>query len=78
MGAGFDDIRKIAYPSMEAYFLAKGELTEQQIANRSILRKVMQSQGFRNLPTEWWHFNACSRLEATQKYRLLEKEFIPQ
>lgn len=27
MGAGFDDIRKIAYPSMEAHFLATGELT---------------------------------------------------
>jgi len=78
MGAGFDDIRKIAYPSMEAHFLATGELTEQQIANRSLLRKVMRSQGFRNLPTEWWHFNACSRKEASQKYRLLEKEFTRQ
>jgi len=78
MGAGFDDIRKIAYPSMEAHFLATGELTEQQIANRSLLRKVMRSQGFRNLPTEWWHFNACSRSEAAKKYALLEKEFTRQ
>jgi D-alanyl-D-alanine dipeptidase len=78
MGAGFDDIRKIAYPSMEAHFLATGELTEQQIANRSLLRKVMRSQGFRNLPTEWWHFNACSRAEAAKKYALLEKEFTRQ
>ena len=78
MGAGFDDIRKIAYPSMEAHFLATGELTEQQIANRSLLRKVMRTQGFRYLPTEWWHFNACSRSYAAKKYRLLEKEFIPQ
>jgi zinc D-Ala-D-Ala dipeptidase len=74
MGAGFDDIREIAYPSKEAYFLAKGELTKEHIQNRELLRKVMRSQGFRNLQTEWWHFNACSREEAAKKYKLLDIE----
>jgi D-alanyl-D-alanine dipeptidase len=74
MGANFDDIRKIAYPSLEAHFLSTGELTKNQIANRVLLRKVMQSQGFRNIPTEWWHFNACSRKEAKLKYVSLETE----
>jgi zinc D-Ala-D-Ala dipeptidase len=74
MGANFDDIRKIAYPSLEAHFLSTGELTKDQIANRVLLRKVMQSQGFRNIPTEWWHFNACSRKEAKLKYVSLETE----
>lgn len=74
MGAGYDDIRKIAYPSMEAHFLETGELTKEQVANRELLRKVMRSQGFRILPTEWWHFNACSRAEAKLKYLALEKE----
>ncbi len=74
MGAGFDDIREIAYPSKEAYYLAKGELTSEHIKNRELLRKVMRSQGFRNLQTEWWHFNACSREEASKKYKLLEVE----
>lgn len=74
MGAGFDDIRLIAYPSYEAHFLSTGELTTGQLENRKLLRKVMRSQGFRNLPTEWWHFNACPRWEAKQKYVLLEKE----
>jgi D-alanyl-D-alanine dipeptidase len=74
MGAGYHDIRKIAYPSLEEEFLAKGELTEQHIANRTLLRKVMKSQGFRPLETEWWHFNACSRPEGKAKYKVLMVE----
>lgn len=74
MGAQFDEFNEIAYPTMEAHFLAKGELTQQQIDNRKLLRTVMKSQGFRNLPTEWWHFNACSRNDALTKYKILDKE----
>jgi D-alanyl-D-alanine dipeptidase len=74
MGAGYDDIRKIAYPSLEQEFFAKGELSEKQIANRELLRKVMKSQGFRPLETEWWHFNACSRHEGKLKYKVLMEE----
>ena len=74
MGAGFDDIRLIAYPSKEAHFLSTGELTKEQLNNRQLLRRVMRSQQFRSLTTEWWHFNACPRWEARQKYQLLERE----
>jgi len=74
MGAGFDEFRKIAYPSMENYYLSTGELTLKQVENRKLLRKVMQSQAFRNLPTEWWHFNACSRTDAVLKYDVVETE----
>lgn len=75
MGAGYDDIRKIAYPILEAEFLAKGELTEKHIANRKLLRQVMQHQQFRPLDTEWWHFNACSRPEGLKKYKVIFEEF---
>ncbi len=74
MGAGYDDIRQIAYPRLEAQFLASGELTEEQIENRKLLRKVMASQRFTNIATEWWHFNACTRAVAKEKYLILEKE----
>jgi D-alanyl-D-alanine dipeptidase len=74
MGAGFDDIREIAYPSLEQKFLAGGELTKVQIENRKLLRQVMRHQKFRNIPTEWWHFNACSREQAMVKYKLLKSE----
>jgi zinc D-Ala-D-Ala dipeptidase len=74
MGAGYDDMRHIAYPRMEALFLATGELSQQQVDNRKLLRKVMSVGGFTNISTEWWHFNACSRTEAKEKYRLLPHE----
>lgn len=72
MGAGYDDIREIAYPRFEAEFLASGELTELHIENRKLLRKIMASQGFTNIPTEWWHFNACSRANAKLRYEILK------
>lgn len=74
MGAGYDDIRKIAYPSLEAQFLVTGELQAFQVDNRKLLRKVMQHQGFINIPSEWWHFNAYSRNEVKRRYKVLEKE----
>ena len=69
--------REIAYPRLEKKFLKSGELKAFHIANRELLRKVMRSQNFTNITTEWWHFNACSREEATKKYKVLmsEKEF---
>lgn len=74
MGAGYDDIRKIAYPSLESQFLASGELKPEHIRNRKLLRTVMEAQKFRQLQTEWWHFNACSRPEALKKYKVLLEE----
>ena len=31
-------------------------ITEQQFANRMILRRAMLAHGFKPLDTEWWHF----------------------
>lgn len=74
MGAGFDDIRKIAYPCLEDSFFRVGQLSPLQLSNRLLLRNLMKSQGFRQLPTEWWHYNACSRDEAKQKYQVVLQE----
>ena len=74
MGAGFDDIRHIAYPIYEDSFLRTGQLTPKQVQNRKLLRSAMQAQGFRQLPTEWWHYNACSRDEAKSKYKVFYTE----
>lgn len=74
MGAAFDDIRKIAYPNLEDSFLRAGLLSPQQHANRLLLRNLMQKEGFRQLPTEWWHYNACSRNEAKLKYEVVLQE----
>jgi zinc D-Ala-D-Ala dipeptidase len=74
MGAGYDDIRKIAYPSLEAEFLASGEITEQQVDNRKLLRRTLTNQGFSNIPTEWWHFNAFPRSVVKGKYQIVVSE----
>lgn len=74
MGAGYDDIRPIAYPSLEAQFIASGELTSDHIKNRQLLRKVMRSQGFINIPTEWWHFNAGLKVVLQQRYKMVLHE----
>ena len=72
MGAGYDDMSKIAYPELEQHFLKTGELTLAQYQNRLLLRKSMRSAGFSQLPTEWWHYNAMSRNSAKVKYELVK------
>lgn len=74
MGAGYDDMRKIAYPSLESEFLATGEITQQQIDNRKLLRRALKSQGFSNIPTEWWHFNAFPRPIVKYRYQVVKNE----
>ena len=76
MGAGYDDSRQIAYPSLEAQFLASGELTKKQLANRQLLRKIMRSQRFINIPSEWWHFNAFPRAVVKSRYGVVEYELF--
>ena len=74
MGAGYDDFRNIAFPSKEAHFLKTGELSKEQYENRKLLRKVMRFQRFYGIPSEWWHFNAYSRLAAESRFDLLLDE----
>lgn len=71
MGAGYDDLNLIAYPKFEKQFVDSGVLSLKQINNRRLLREVMASQGFKNISTEWWHFNAFTRDEAKKKLRLI-------
>ena len=72
MGAEFDDIRQIAYPRLETQFLASGELFQQQVDNRVLLRKVMAAGGFYNIQTEWWHFNRYNRNKAKELFEIVE------
>ena len=49
MGGVFDYFGEISHPDYT-------EITDEQYANRMILREAMLSHGFRPLATEWWHF----------------------
>lgn len=49
MGGTFDFFGERSYPNYQY-------LTEEQIKNRKFLRKIMEKNGFRGIPTEWWHY----------------------
>lgn len=72
MGTSFDDFTDLAQPQLEQQFLKAGKLSERQIQNRQLLRKVMQDAGFIQLPVEWWHFDALPKTELKSRYRIVE------
>lgn len=72
MGTEFDDLTPLAEPRKETEFLASGALTAAELANRKILRAVMEEAGFLQLPHEWWHFDALPPAEVRARYRLVE------
>ena len=71
MGTPFDFFGYPAYPDLELQMLAEKKITKAQVANREILRKVMNGAGFSGIGSEWWHFNAFSRQKAGEKFPLI-------
>ncbi len=61
MGTGFDDMTELSHPALEEGFLARGDLTIDQVANRQLLRNAMFQAGFVGIKTEWWHFDCGDR-----------------
>ncbi len=49
MGGTFDYFGELSHPDYK-------DITEEQYANRMLLREVMMKYGFKPLPEEWWHF----------------------
>lgn len=72
MGTSFDDLTERAEPKREEELLKKGALTEAQVANRKILRSVMERAGFLQLPHEWWHYDALPPAEVRAAYRRVD------
>lgn len=54
MGSPFDFFGEISH-----YDATEG-LTREQIANRQLLREVMETYGFTGISTEWWHFTLAN------------------
>ncbi|MCX6296022.1 MAG: M15 family metallopeptidase, partial [Bacteroidetes bacterium] len=72
MGTPYDFFGELAYPREEDKMIEEGKLTHIQLLNRKLLRDVLESSGFMGITTEWWHFNACYRTEAYEKYKIIE------
>lgn len=69
MGTDFDYFGILAYPSAEQKLLKEGKLTQEQVSNRLLMRRVMEKAGFRQQTFEWWHYNTMSRDQAKAKYQ---------
>ena len=69
MGTGFDDMTALSHPALEDRFVASGELTAVQIANRQLLRGAMFQAGFVGINTEWWHFDCGDRNRVRETFR---------
>lgn len=50
MGTGFDNFTDTAHHAFKA-------LSTAVLANRTLLRQLMEKHGFRALETEWWHYS---------------------
>lgn len=61
MGTGFDDMTELSHPALEEGFLVAGQIREEQVANRRLLREAMHQAGFVGINTEWWHFDCGDR-----------------
>jgi len=58
MGSFIDSLTILSDPAYEEYFIKLGKLNQKQLANRKILRQVMEAGGWVRLASEWWHFGA--------------------
>jgi D-alanyl-D-alanine dipeptidase len=72
MGTPFDFFGELAQPKLELQHLNEGKLSKPAYCNRMLLRKVMMRAGFNPITSEWWHFNACSKVYAAKNYTLIE------
>ncbi|MEN3275169.1 MAG: zinc D-Ala-D-Ala dipeptidase [Massilia sp.] len=69
MGTGFDDMTELSHPALEEGFVAAGQLTVAQVANRQLLRDAMFGAGFIGINTEWWHFDCGDRERVRTSFR---------
>jgi zinc D-Ala-D-Ala dipeptidase len=72
MGTGFDEFSEMSQPRYEDRYVASQELTSRHIENRKLLKTVMEGAGFKQLSTEWWHFDALAKAEIRARYQIVE------
>lgn len=72
MGTPLDHFGPLAQPRYEKRFLKEGRLTEEQVKNRRLLRKVMREAGFNDIQLEWWHFEAFDKRLIRKTYPIVE------
>jgi D-alanyl-D-alanine dipeptidase len=68
-GTPFDDFTALAqeHESVEA-----GRLSQEQLQNRQLLRKVMTQAALIQLHIEWWHYDALPKDEVKKNFEIAE------
>lgn len=72
MGTPVDFFGAEAHTTHEDALVKEDRISREAYENRRLLRRIMQGAGFRTIPYEWWHFNACSRPFARAHYPVIE------
>lgn len=72
MGTPYDFFGLLAQPRKEPEMVKTGKLTQTQLKNRKLLRKIMMSAGYRPISSEWWHFNYGSLRSVKARFRPVE------
>lgn len=72
MGSEYDYFGDEARINIEDRLLAEGRITQRELENRLLLRKVMTESGFLVYEAEWWHFNAMPFDEAVANLKPVE------
>lgn len=72
MGTNYFAFEPQVQPKMESKYLKSNTLTETQVNNRLLLRKVMTEAGFIQSDSKWWQFESVPRKAAAKKYQALE------
>lgn len=72
MGSEYDYFGDRSRVDLEAELIEKGEISQRELLNRQLLREIMTEAGWLVEPSEWWHFNAMSITEASQKYTVIK------
>ena len=68
MGTGFDDLSERSHPALELVMLERGEITQEHVEHRRLLRDAMFQAGFFGINSEWWHFDCGDRVLVRQTY----------
>jgi D-alanyl-D-alanine dipeptidase len=72
MGTHYDYFGDLAFPRLEDSLVVVGDLKQEQVNNRLILRHAMTEAGFSPITTEWWHFDLFPYKETKTKFTIIE------
>lgn len=72
MGTPFDWFGPEAHITAEGQLVTDGSITETELQNRLLLRKIMTDSGMLTIRSEWWHFELMRGARARQELQILD------